>query len=107
MGSETKEADLIVYMTALKAPLIVVECEGIRQRTGVRRAWQAVKLQWRRERATFGSPAAETNISRFRLRSRKAGSPFRTCHQCGVTALARFKFAKDGGTTKTDRSCSR
>lgn len=105
MGSETKEADLIVYAdAALKAPLIVVECkkESVSELEFARAADQAVSYAVA-EGARYVWVTSKLKNEYFEIPAQKpkARITIPDVPQCGVTALARFKFAKDGGTTKT------
>jgi len=105
MGSETKEADLIVYAdAALKAPLIVVECkkESVSELEFARAADQAVSYAVA-EGARYVWVTSKLKNEYFEIPAQKpkARITIPDVPQFGVTALARFKFAKDGGTTRT------
>ena len=105
MGSETKEADLIVYAdAALKAPLIVVECkkESVSELEFARAADQAVSYAVA-EGARYVWVTSKLKNEYFEIPAQKpkARITIPDVPQFGVTALARFKFAKDGGITGT------
>lgn len=105
MGSETKEADIIVYADdALKAPLLIVECkkDAVSELEFARAADQAVSYAVA-EGARFVWVTSKLKKEYFEIPAKKPKSRISIpdVPQFGVTELARFKFAKDGGTTKT------
>ena len=105
MGSETKEADIIVYADdALKAPLLIVECkkEAVSELEFARAADQAVSYAVA-EGARFVWVTSKLKNEYFEIPAKKPKGRISIpdVPQFGVTELARFKFAKEGGTTKT------
>jgi len=105
MGSETKEADIIVYADdELKAPHIVVECKKpeVSELEFVRAADQAVSYAVA-EGARYVWVTSNLKNEYFEIPAKKPKDRITIpdVPQCGITELARFKFAKDGGTTKT------
>lgn len=105
MGSETKEADIIVYADdALKAPLIITECkkETVSELEFARAADQAVSYAVA-EGARYVWVTSKIKNEYFEIPAKKpkARITIPDVPQFGVTELACFKFAKDGGTTKT------
>jgi type I restriction enzyme M protein len=105
MGSETKEADIIVYSDdALKAPLIITECkkESVSELEFARAADQAVSYAVA-EGARYVWVTSKLKNEYFEIPAKKPKDRITIpdVPQCGVTELARFKFAKDGGTTKS------
>ena len=105
MGSETKEADIIVYADdALKAPLIITECkkETVSELEFARAADQAVSYAVA-EGARYIWVTSKLKNEYFEIPAKKPKDRITIpdVPQFGVTELARFKFAKDGGTTKT------
>lgn len=105
MGSETKEADIIVYADdALKAPLIIVECkkESVSELEFIRAADQAVSYAVA-EGARYVWVTSKLKNEYFEIPAKKPKDRITIpdVPQFGVTELARFKFAKDGGTTRT------
>ena len=105
MGSETKEADIIVYADdALKAPLIITECKKstVSELEFARAADQAVSYAVA-EGARYVWVTSKLKNEYFEIPAKKPKDRITIpdVPQFGVTELARFKFAKDGGTTKT------
>lgn len=105
MGSETKEADIIVYCDdALKAPLIIAECkkESVSEQEFTRAADQAVSYAVA-EGARYVWVTSKLKNEYFEIPAKKPKDRITIpdVPQFGITELARFKFAKDGGTTKT------
>jgi len=105
MGSETKEADIIVYADdMLKAPLIITECkkETVSELEFSRAADQAVSYAVA-EGARYVWVTSKLKNEYFEIPAKKPKDRITIpdVPQFGVTELARFKFAKDGGTTKT------
>lgn len=105
MGSETKEADIIVYADdELKAPLVIAECkkESVSELEFVRAADQAVSYAVA-EGARYVWVTSKIKNEYFEIPAKKPKGRITIpdVPQFGVTGLARFKFAKDGGTTKT------
>lgn len=105
MGSETKEADIIVYADdAFKVPLVIVECkkETVSELEFIRAADQAVSYAVA-EGARYIWVTSKLKNEYFEIPAKKpkARITIPDVPQFGVTELAHFKFAKDGGTTKT------
>lgn len=105
MGSETKEADIIVYADdELKAPHIIAECkkESVSELEFVRAADQAVSYAVA-DGARYVWVTSKLKNEYFEIPAKKPKDRITIpdVPQFGVTELARFKFAKDGGTTKT------
>lgn len=105
MGSETKEADIIVYADdALKSPLIITECKKatVSELEFVRAGDQAVSYAVA-EGARYVWVTSKLKNEYFEIPAKKPKDRITIpdVPQFGVTELARFKFAKDGGTTKT------
>lgn len=105
MGSETKEADIIVYADdALKAPYIIIECkkESVSEMEFARAADQAVSYAVAEgARYVWITSKIKNEYFEIPVKKPKARISIPDVPQFGVTELARFKFAKDGGTTKT------
>jgi type I restriction enzyme M protein len=104
MGSETKEADIIVYADdKLKTPLIIAECkkESVSEQEFSRAADQAVSYAVA-EGAKYVWVTSKLKNEYFEIPTTKPKERITIpdVPQCGITELARFKFAKDGGTTK-------
>ena len=104
MGSETKEADIIVYADdKLKTPLIIAECkkESVSEQEFARAADQAVSYAVA-EGAKYVWVTSKLKSEYFEIPATKPKERITIpdVPQCGITELARFKFAKDGGTTK-------
>jgi type I restriction enzyme M protein len=104
MGSETKEADIIVYADdALKAPLIITECKkpDISELEFARAADQAVSYAVA-EGAKYVWVTTKLKNEYFEIPAKKpkARITIPDVPQFGVTDLARFKFAVGGGTSK-------
>ncbi|RYG57723.1 MAG: hypothetical protein EON56_01795, partial [Alphaproteobacteria bacterium] len=98
MGSDTKEADIIVYADeAHKAPLIIVECkkESVSELEFVRAADQAVSYAVA-EGARFVWATSKLKNEYFEIPAKKPKDRITIpdVPQFGVTELARFKFAK-------------
>jgi type I restriction enzyme M protein len=105
MGVDTKEADIIVYADdALKAPLLITECkkESVSELEFVRAADQAVSYAVA-EGAKYVWVTSKLKNEYFEIPAKKpkARITIPDVPQYGVTGLARFKFAKDGGVTKS------
>ncbi len=105
MGSETKEADIIVYSDVLhKSPLIIVECkkETVSELEFIRASDQATSYAVA-EGARYVWTTSKLKNEYFEIPAQKpkARIPIPDVPQFGVSDLARFKFAKDGGTSKT------
>lgn len=104
MGVETKEADIIVYEDdALNVPLIITECkkETVSELEFNRAADQAVSYAVA-EGARYVWVTSRLKNEYFEIPAKKpkARITIPDVPQFGVTELARFKFAKDGGTAK-------
>jgi type I restriction-modification system DNA methylase subunit len=105
MGVDTKEADIIVYSDdGLKAPLIITECkkESVSELEFARAADQAVSYAVA-EGARYVWVTSKLKNEYFEIPTQKpkARITIPDVPQYGVTGLASFKFAKDGGITKT------
>lgn len=105
MGSETKEADIIVYSDVLqKSPLIVVECkkETVSELEFIRASDQATSYAVA-EGARYVWTTSKLKNEYFEIPAKKpkARIPIPDVPQFGVSDLAKFKFAKDGGSSKT------
>jgi len=104
MGVETKEADIIVYDDdALKTPLIIIECKksDISELEFTRAADQAVSYAVA-EGAKYVWVTTKLKNECFEIPAKKPKDRITIpdVPQFGVTALARYKFAVGGGTTK-------
>jgi type I restriction enzyme M protein len=105
MGVDTKEADIIVYSDdEQKSPLIITECkkESVSELEFARAADQAVSYAVA-EGAKYVWVTSKLKSEYFEIPAKKPKERIAIpdVPQCGVTELARFKFAKDGGVTKT------
>ena len=104
MGSETKEADIIVYSDdELKSPLIITECKqpDVNELEFRRAADQAVSYAVA-EGARYVWVTSKLKNEYFEIPTKKPKDRITIpdVPQFGVTELARFKFAVGGGTTK-------
>lgn len=104
MGSETKEADIIVYADdALKAPLIIVECKKpeVSELEFKRASDQAVSYAVA-EGARFVWVSSKIKNEYFEIPAKKPKDRITIpdVPQFGITDLAKFKFAVGGGTAK-------
>ena len=104
MGVETKEADIIVYDDdQLKSPLIIGECkkQDISELEFVRAAEQAVSYAVA-EGAKYVWVTTSLKNEYFEIPAKKPKDRITIpdVPQFGVTELARFKYAFEGGTTK-------
>lgn len=104
MGSETKEADIVVYSDLLhKAPLIIVECkkETVSELEFIRATDQASSYAVAEgARYVWTTSGIKDEYFEIPAKKPKARIPIPDIPQFGVTDLARFKFAKDGGEAK-------
>ncbi len=105
MGAETKEADVVVYSDdALKSPWIVVECKkpDVSELEFVRAVDQAFSYAVA-EGAKFVWTTSGLKNEYYEVPAKKpkARITIPDVPQFGVEELAKFKFAKGGGTTKT------
>jgi len=104
MGSETKEADIIVYSDLLhKAPLIVVECkkETISELEFIRASDQASSYAVAEgARYVWTTSGIKDEYFEIPKQKPKARIPIPDIPQFGVSDFARFKFAKGGGVAK-------
>lgn len=104
MGSETKEADIIVYNDdALKSPLIVVECKKpdvseMEFRRAVDQAFSYAVAEG--ARYVWGTSRLKNEYFEVPARKPKDRITIPDIPQFGVEHVARFKFAFEGGTTK-------
>lgn len=104
MGSETREADIIVYDDdALKSPLIVVECKrpDVTELEFSRAAGQAVSYAVA-EGARYVWTTSKLKNEYFEIPAKKpkARVAIPDVPQFGISGLARYKFAVGGGTSK-------
>lgn len=104
MGRETKEADMIVYEDdGLKSPLIIVECkqEAVSELEFRRAADQAFSYAVA-EGAKYVWVTSKLKDEYYEVSARrpKERTTIPDIPQFGVTEVARFKFAFEGGTTK-------
>ncbi len=104
MGSETKEADIIVYDDdALKSPFIVIECKkpDASELEFRRAADQAVSYAVA-DGARYVWVTSKLKNEYFEIPAKKPKDRITIpdVPQFGVTELARFKYAVGGGTTK-------
>lgn len=105
MGTETKEADIIVYADdAHESPLIIVECkkESVSELEFSRASDQAVSYAVA-EGAKYVWITSKLKNEYFEIPARRPRGrvTIPDVPQFGVQDLAQFKFAKAGGTTKT------
>jgi type I restriction enzyme M protein len=104
MGSETKEADIIVYDDdALKSPLIIAECKRpdvseLEFRRAVEQAFSYAVA----EGAKYAWITSKLKDEYYEVPAKKPKERITVpdVPQCGVSEVARFKFAFGGGTTK-------
>ncbi len=105
MGSETKEADIIVYEDdEKKAPLLIVECkkEAVSELEFIRAADQAVSYAVAEgARYVWVTSKLKNEYFEIPVKKPKARITIPDVPQYGVKELARFKFAKDGGSSRT------
>lgn len=104
IGSKSTEADIIVYADdAMKAPLIVVECkkESVSELEFNRASDQAVSYAVA-EGARYVWVTSKLKNEYFEIPAKKPKDRITIpdVPQFGVNEIARFKFAKEGGTTK-------
>lgn len=104
MGSETREADIIVYADdEQKAPFIITECKksDISELEFARATDQAVSYAVA-EGAKYVWVTTKLKNEYFEIPSKKPKGRITIpdVPQFGVTELARYKFALGGGTTK-------
>ena len=104
MGTATKEADIIVYSDdSLKSPLIVTECKNayVSELEFKRAADQAVSYAVA-EGGRYVWITSKIKNEYFEIPAKKPKDRITIpdVPQYGVTELARFKFAVNGGTTK-------
>ncbi len=110
MGSETKEADIIVYSDdEHKAPHIVIECKKpeASELEFIHAAKQAVSYAVA-EGARYVWVTSKLKNEYFEIPAKKPKDRISIpdIPQFGITELASFKFAKDGGITKTGQRLS-
>lgn len=104
MGSDIKEADIIVYSDALhKAPLIVIECkkETVSELEFIRASDQASSYAVA-EGARYVWTTSKIKNEYFEIPRQKPKDRIQIpdIPQFGIDKLAQFKFAKDGGKAK-------
>jgi type I restriction enzyme M protein len=104
MGSQTKEADIILYEDdARKAPLLIVECKkpNINELEFGRAADQAVSYAVAEgARYVWVTNKLKNEYFEIPRKKPKARITIPDVPQFGVRELARFKFAVGGGTAK-------
>lgn len=104
MGSETKEADIIVYSDLLhNAPLIVVECkkETVSELEFIRAGDQATSYAVAEgARYVWTTSGIKNEYFEIPAKKPKVRIPIPDIPQFGVSDLARYKFAKGGGEAK-------
>lgn len=104
MGSETKEADIIVYSDVLhKSPLIIVECkkETVSELEFIRASDQATSYAVAEgARYVWTTSGIKNEYFEIPAKKPKARIPIPDIPQFGVSDLAKFKFAKGGGEAK-------
>lgn len=104
MGTETKEADIIVYNDdALKSPLIIVECKKpnvteLEFKRAVDQAFSYAVAEG--GRYVWVTSGIKDEYYEVPLKKPKARITITDVPQCGVEQLARYKYAYAGGTTK-------
>lgn len=105
MGSETKEADIIVYDDdALKSPLIVFECKQPEvSELEFRRAVDQAFSYAVAEGAKYAWVSSKLKNEYYEVPAKKPKERIVVpdVPQFGVSQVARFKFAVGGGFTKT------
>jgi type I restriction enzyme M protein len=105
MGSESKEADIIVYGDdGCKSPLIVVECKKpdvseMEFRRAVDQAFSYAVAEG--AKYVWGTSRLKNEYYEVPPRKPKDRITIPDIPQFGVEHVARFKFAFEGGTTKT------
>lgn len=105
MGSETKEADIIVYNDdALKSPLVVVECKkpDVSESEFARAVDQAFSYAVA-EGAKYVWVSSRLKNEYYEVPAKKPKDRIAIpdVPQFGVSELAKFKFAFNGGQTKS------
>ena len=105
MGSETKEADLIVYDDdALKCPLIVAECKQLEvSELEFRRAVDQAFSYAVAEGAKYAWVTSKLKDEYYEVPAKRPKERIVVpdVPQFGVSQVAKFKFAFGGGSTKT------
>jgi type I restriction-modification system DNA methylase subunit len=105
MGSETKEADIIVYDDdALKSPLIVTECKQPEvSELEFRRAVDQAFSYAVAEGARYAWVTSKLKDEYYEVPAKKPKDRIVVpdVPQCGISQVAKFKFAFGGGFTKT------
>ena len=105
MGSETKEADIIVYNDdGHTSPLIVAECKNpsvseMEFRRAVDQAFSYAVAEG--AKYVWGTSRLKNEYYEVPVKKPKARITIPDIPQFGVEHVARFKFAFEGGTTKT------
>jgi type I restriction-modification system DNA methylase subunit len=105
MGSELREADIIVYNDdALKSPLIIVECKKpnvteLEFKRAVDQAFSYAVAEG--GKYVWVTSGLKNEYYEVPLKKPKARITIPDVPQFGVEQLARFKYAYEGGTTKT------
>ncbi|HUK56492.1 MAG TPA: type I restriction enzyme HsdR N-terminal domain-containing protein, partial [Nitrospiria bacterium] len=105
MGAETKEADIVVYSDeALKSPWIIVECKkpDVSELEFVRAVDQAFSYGVAEgAKYVWTTSGLKNEYYEVTAKKPKARITIPDVPQFGVEELAKFKFAKGGGATKT------
>ena len=110
MGSEIKEADIIVYNDdALRSPHIVVECKKpsvteLEFKRAVDQAFSYAVAEG--AKYVWGTSGLKNEYYEVPFKKPKARITIPDVPQFGVEQLAKFKYAYEGGTTKRARSSS-
>jgi type I restriction-modification system DNA methylase subunit len=105
MGSEIKEADIIVYNDdAQKSPLIIVECKKpnvteLEFKRAVDQAFSYAVAEG--GKYVWVTSGLKNEYYEVPLKKPKARITIPDVPQFGVEQLARFKYAYEGGTTRT------
>jgi type I restriction enzyme M protein len=104
MGSDKREADIIVYSDPFhKAPLIVIECkkETVSELEFIRASDQATSYAVAEgARYVWTTSGIKNEYFEIPAKKPKARIPIPDIPQFGVSDLAKFKFAKGGGEAK-------
>jgi hypothetical protein len=104
MGSEKREADIIVYSDPFhKAPFIVIECkkETVSELEFIRASDQATSYAVAEgARYVWTTSGIKNEYFEIPAKKPKARIPIPDIPQFGVSDLAKFKFAKGGGEAK-------
>jgi len=105
MGVDTKEADIIVYSDdELKSPLIIAECKKptvseLEFKRAVDQAFSYAVAEG--AKYVWGTSGLKNEYYEVPHKKPKARITIPDVPQFGIEELARFKYAFEGGTTKT------